>query len=411
MNSTDRLERDLTAWLGDTAAPRMPDYVDSLLARTAATRQRSAWTFLERWLPMSVLTLGRQTIKPLPWRTIGLLAVLTLLVAAAAVLVGSRPRVPPPFGLAANGLVAYTQAGDVYSVDPTSGTRRAIVTGPENDRNPRWSRDGTRLAFLRGHVTSDMTYDIPVIASANGTIQVVPDIQPLRMLDSDSVVWSSDGRTLLFAADFDAGRAIYLMDTTTGKVTTTTSNYLSLEFFPRPPDGGELLYLGGTQANQGLFLIALDDGSIRELPLPPGPGKTLRPIGWTPDGERFAFHRGDDDSAQTYLVDLASGAFVVIDAAFTRLSNDGTRIAGIVSDAGHRRVCVASTAGGACVLVGEESQTPDGNGESLQWSPDDKWIVTQPQPGRSVLIDPTGAPRDQPGWLFAGAQDWQRVAP
>ena len=44
---------------------------------------------------MSVITLGRRTFAPIPWRTIGLLAVLALLiVAAVAVYVGSQPRLP-----------------------------------------------------------------------------------------------------------------------------------------------------------------------------------------------------------------------------------------------------------------------------------------------------------------------------
>ena len=81
MNRPETLERDLTAWLADTATPRVPDFTDDILQLTAGTRQRPRWRFSERWLPMSVITLGRQTFKPLPWRAIGLLAVLALLLA------------------------------------------------------------------------------------------------------------------------------------------------------------------------------------------------------------------------------------------------------------------------------------------------------------------------------------------
>ena len=37
---------------------RRPDYRDDLIRRTARTRQRPAWTFIERWLPMSVITVA-----------------------------------------------------------------------------------------------------------------------------------------------------------------------------------------------------------------------------------------------------------------------------------------------------------------------------------------------------------------
>ena len=58
-------------------------------------------------------------------------------------------QVPQPFGRAANGLVAYAAAGDIFTVDPVTGVSTAIITGPETDINPRWSRDGTHLAFER----------------------------------------------------------------------------------------------------------------------------------------------------------------------------------------------------------------------------------------------------------------------
>ena len=51
MNQTDRIERELTAWFVETAAPRTPEFLDDLLAQTAGSGQRPAWTFPERWLP------------------------------------------------------------------------------------------------------------------------------------------------------------------------------------------------------------------------------------------------------------------------------------------------------------------------------------------------------------------------
>ena len=142
MSTTDRVERDITAWFGETAAPATPDYTDDILRQTAVSRQRPRWTFPERWLPMSVITFGRVNLRPVPWRAVGLLAVLGLLLAVAAALyVGSQPqRLPPPFGAAANGLVAYSKDGDIYTVDPATGTRAAIVTGATSRRRPRRSR-------------------------------------------------------------------------------------------------------------------------------------------------------------------------------------------------------------------------------------------------------------------------------
>jgi len=119
MNRYDVFERDVTAWLDDAASPRMPDFRDDLLQRTAATRQRPAWSFPERWLPMTAVTAGRRTIRTVPWKTVALLALLVLVLTAAAVfLAGSHPRPAPMLGRAANGLVAYAADGDIFAVDP-----------------------------------------------------------------------------------------------------------------------------------------------------------------------------------------------------------------------------------------------------------------------------------------------------
>ena len=54
-----------------------------------------------------------------------------------------------PFGPAANGLLVFEAAGDIHTLDPTTGERRAIVTGETIDTGPVWFRDGSRLVFSR----------------------------------------------------------------------------------------------------------------------------------------------------------------------------------------------------------------------------------------------------------------------
>ena len=48
----DGFERTLSDWLDEQAGRGVPDYLDEVLARTTRTRQRPAWSSLERWLPM-----------------------------------------------------------------------------------------------------------------------------------------------------------------------------------------------------------------------------------------------------------------------------------------------------------------------------------------------------------------------
>jgi Tol biopolymer transport system component len=402
MSQIDRLERDLTAWFDDTAAPRTPDYTDDILRQTVRMRQRPRWMFPERWLPASVVTLGRQTLRPVPWRTVGLLAILALLLAAAlALYVGSRPRLPAPFGPAANGLVAYSKGGDIFTVDPDTGERRAIVTGPETDDGPQWSLDGTRLVFLRATDGGIL----PVIANADGSDQLVAKTAPLYWADPGSLVWSPDGRSIALSAFLHGAPTMYIIDAIDGDVRAPDFDYVELEPYWRPPDGRELLALGGTGSARGLFLVSVDDGTVTELTLPEGDRSELRPSGWTPDGRRFAFMQG----GETHVVDLVTGAETVIGVAYAKLSNDGRRVVGINGDETRTWLCVASIDGGPCVRISEIfAGSWD---EGFRWSPDDEWIITTRSDDAVFLLDPDGGSQPQPSWLDDGAESWQRKAP
>ena len=118
MTTPMRHERDLSPILGDLAMAPYPDYVDDVLGRTGRMRQRPAWTFPGRWLPMDLTT--RTISAPgRPWRQLGILALIALLLAVTlAVYVGTQRHVPAPFGPARNGLIPYVSGGDIYVGDP-----------------------------------------------------------------------------------------------------------------------------------------------------------------------------------------------------------------------------------------------------------------------------------------------------
>lgn len=403
MNRTDQLERDLATWFADTAAPRLPDFTDDILNMTAGTDQRPRWRFPERLIPMSVITLGRQTFKPVPWRRIGLLAALALLIAAAAaVYVGSQPRLPSPFGLAANGIVAYAKNGEIFAVDPISGARQAIAIGPELDREPRFSRDGTRVAFLRNS-------SVVVIADADGSNRVVAKTDPFLDLDTDSIAWSPDSRSIAIVATLNGQRGISIVDAATGTTKTLATDIEALDIHWRPPDGRQLMVFGGKQPYLRLYLVDAADGKLTEVAVPGDPGAYVRLSGWTPDGQRFVYSRGGADRFRTHVLDVTSDEEVVIDAAFAHVSNDGSRLVAL-DDQG--RMCVASIDGGPCNPISEPAQAYEGlTAAAAQWSPNDEWILSRPPEERAVILDPDGGSQDQPSWIADGAESWQRKAP
>ncbi|HEY8635825.1 MAG TPA: hypothetical protein VIL81_01060, partial [Candidatus Limnocylindrales bacterium] len=90
MTNELRFERQLPAILEDLYLGPSPDYRDEVLAAAVRTRQRPAWTFPGRWLPMDITT-RTIPVTRLPWRQLGILALIALLLAVAlAVAVGSQ---------------------------------------------------------------------------------------------------------------------------------------------------------------------------------------------------------------------------------------------------------------------------------------------------------------------------------
>ena len=409
MNGTDRLERELTTWFSDTAAPRVPDYTADILGATATMRQRPRWSFPTRWLPGALIPrLPRQTVRPVPWRTIALLALLGLLLAAAVTLyVGSRPRLPDPFGPAENGLVTYAEDGDIWTVDPVTGDRHAIVTGPTLDLAPRWSRDGTRVAFLREEVSRIGRL---VVADADGSNVVLSEVTFLDA-DTDSIAWSPDGRWVAVAAGSFADRTMSLIDTSTGAVRDLDAPDVDVEMYWRPPDGRQLMYSRAYGDDRQLVLVDVLDATVEAVPLGK-PELGLRPGGWTPDGERFVVHHLAAEPAYTSLLDPETGQETTLPIAFGRVSNDGSQIVGFQMQAGREVLCVMAIPKGPCEPVADGLDLPDfERGAGTHWSPDDRWIAVYTRAERWILVDPAGGPPMTPPWTENGVESWQRLAP
>ena len=407
MNRHDALERELTAWFFDMAVPRTPDYTTDIVQRTATVRQRPRWAFPERWLPVSVVAFRRRTAPSFPWRTVAVLAILALLLAAVLV-VGSQPRLPPPFGLARNGLVAYAKDGDILTVDPATGVRKWITSGNEDDRDPQWSLDGTRIAFLRnllaGPVTeSGGTSDSVVVVDREGT--VIAKSRHIPGIDPDAVAWSPDGRSIAVGANGD----IYLVGAADGIVSWVPVAYTGLDLYWRPGDSREILFQGRTADGTGLVVANVDGPASATLIAAAPGGVALRPNAWTGDGRRVVYTRIDESAGSVSLrvLDVATGAETVIGAGFAHVSNDGIRLLAIDPSG---KPCIASIDGGPCIAIADTEQAFQGmHAAGAHWAPDDESIIVRTQE-RALLLDPTGGIGEQPAWLAAGGESWQRVA-
>src|SRR6185369_17237486 len=86
------------------------------------------------------------------------------------------------------GQVAFTRAGDVWSTSPDGTGEVQLTSGPADDRWPRWSPEGNRIAIVRDGAL--------VLLRADGSL--------LRVLTTHADVvgapsWAPDGLRLVYA--------------------------------------------------------------------------------------------------------------------------------------------------------------------------------------------------------------------
>ena len=439
MTSPRRFESDLPALLADLYLAGTPNYRDDIVQQTARVPQRPAWTFPERWLPMELVTTRVPTTR-LPLRQLGVLALIAILLAAVlAAYIGSRrTELPPPFGVARSGLVAYDDGGDIKVGDPITGESRAIVTGPELDSGPRFSRDGTRIAFERSLSGGQSQLYVVRVDGSELTL-VTPE--PVSLTPSvlgepwEQYHFSPGGQNLLIASSENGSPGITIAQSDGSGLRRLKVRMAVSEPSFRPPDGAEILFvgrpgLGGTE--HGLYAIDPTDEVIRTI-VEPSPGYDLAGANWSPDGSQVAYWRwggpGSESgiNALTHVVSADGTGDRLLPAppeavwqVGTDWSNDGTRLfvlRGYTGQYDDVRPAVIPVDGSSVgVELAYEGKPVMDCCAFWEWAPDDSKILGTPTgtggvPLQQVIIDPGGGGTQTAPWTSASDPAWQRLAP
>ena len=409
MTSQQRFDHELPDLLADLYIRPAPDYRHDIVRQAARTRQRPAWTFLERWLPMTAITLGRPTLRPLPWRPIVLLAVLAaLLVAILAVYVGGSRIVPAPYGVARNGLVATARDGDIVFVDPVANSVTVLVGGPGVDTGPVFSRDGTRLAFRRGNPSASSVW----VVNVDGT--------QLRQLPSDRIVaelgagpspaaameWAPDGRSIVVSTARDGVRGITILaaDGSGARAVPLPSGMRAEGPTWRPPDGREILFRATTDEGFHLYAVRPDGTDLR--PVTPDAGRSDWDglfFGWSPDGSRVAYQWRETAAPQAqrlYVIPAEGGeprAITTGESVGAMWSPDGTKIAyfdaasSVPGDVAP--VSVVDVDGAS-----ERTALSSDGGGLFTWAPDGKALLWRTESNGVVLLGLEGGSEQRASW-------------
>lgn len=281
----------LSTWLHEEAEHRVPDHLEDVLVQTAATRQRPWWSSPERWLPMDLATRLLPTPTVRFGRILVVVALLIALTAVAVLLAGSRPRLPAPFGLAGNGAVVSSAGGDIYRIDPVSGARTALVPGPAYDFSAVFSRDGTRMVFLRGDEKplEQVVYLTLMVADADGS-DVVALTPPIR--SPDWYDWSPTGDRIAFLSRDERGKGLINVIDVASRAITTLDVGTSAHFLTWLPPTGEEIVFRAEGPNPELRAVDPRSGAVRTLTTQrAGTEYDVQSVVVAPDGRTAAFVR------------------------------------------------------------------------------------------------------------------------
>lgn len=307
MTTNDVFGRNLSTWLHEDAEHHVPDHLAEVLQRTVATRQRPAWSSLERWLPMDTTLRPRLVMLPRASRLVLVAALILILAALAIVAVGSyQSRVPDPFGLARNGVTVTSRDGDLFLIDNVSTESRLIPGGEEGfDFSPIFSRDGTRMVFLRSDGPLPETGPAILtlhVANADGS-EVRPVTPPTKAIDWFD--WSPDGTRIAYMAF----GGLYVVDVAEGKPRQIKNT--GPIHYPTwlPPDGTEIVYRREA-ASPGIYAVAADGtGKPRPLSTQPATNRfDYHAIAISPDGAHVTFTRWSEAGLpRVYALKIATG--------------------------------------------------------------------------------------------------------
>jgi Tol biopolymer transport system component len=401
MTNDAGLGRPLSSWLEDEAAMHAPDdLLPAVLDQAARTRRRPAWATPERWISMETRAqLG--TVSRAAVIVIGVVSLIAVF-GATTYTAGAGGSLDPT-GPAGNGLIAFTEADDIWVVQPDGSGRHQLTEGPAIDQSPTWSRDGTRLAYWTQDEAGGPTRLVVMDADGTDPVTVLTDEAGRTSLPVD---WSPDGTSVaLVLCDEGDVCSDFVTAATDGSGATRIGNASLHGFILRwSPDGTRLAFGGAPDGEErGIYVMATDDTDIRRVSQVTSTEENhFSGLDWAPDGSSIVTHAGPSPpDVHVIGADGSSDELLAEGGYLPRWSPDGAWVAYTMEQGG--QVAIVPAEGGDPVPVGASASY------RITWAPDGSALVLQHPSGIAIVDVPSGEVRlEIPG--VGGDISWQRVA-
>ena len=216
------------------------------------------------------------------------------------------------------GAVVFTSGEDGYGIfvanaDGTSVTR---VTSDGWAKEPVWSPDGKKIAFVGGGDDSKDPRTGIFVVNPDGTGQ-----RRVSAAEGRSPVWSPDGRRIAFTA----GGSVYAVGVDGTGLQRLSNDVDGGAGVAWSPDGKRIAYSDGAELSH----VVLADSTTGVVTLRSSASfERIRGLAWSPDGTAIAFteRRNENDPDGVRLVDAATGRVVTVVGACSELSRGSSDV-------------------------------------------------------------------------------------
>lgn len=174
----------------------------------------------------------------------------------------------------------------------------SLISGSADDRMPRWSPDGSQLAFISNRAS--LRNDIYVVNADGRSLRRLT-----RSMDvQETIEWSPTGTHIAFVTPRDSNREIYIVNVETRAVTNLTRNPGG-DYAPAwSPDGSQIAFVSIRDGDDDIYIMDASGNNVQKLTH--NLVVDTSPV-WSPDGSQILYTSESFFSAELFLYDLDTG--------------------------------------------------------------------------------------------------------